>query len=398
MAANPGFLPPISLPQGRATGRPKLCHYPRCCAHPPNPSRRDFFKHIVHGTTAAILSTASPPSNAEEASQPVVSAPTARTKPRKVTWGYGAENGPTNWGTLSEDWTLCATGHSQSPIAISYREAIPAAEAPRPTLSTNPAKFVIRTREVAPGAANRSLVCEPYIPPPPPLVGDAPPVDTYKPPPPAAVVKIPDVATYVLRSFHFHAGSSEHVLDGNRGAMETHFIFEKRSRASQPQSNSSSPASPSPSPSTQTESGGTDAVVGPAPAEAADAPQVVVLGVMGLVAEKSDPWLEEIIQKIPIITAEDARPAGLVMDLDLGTVLPAFEYVNLYTYEGSLTTPPGTEGVFWIISGNRTHASEEDISALLSLQGGENIRPLQPLNDRKVWKYPSIPVSDDRRQ
>lgn len=305
----------------------------------------------------------------------------SRTKPGPVTWGYAAENGPDQWGTLSEDWQLCATGQSQSPIAISYREAVAAGDTPRPMLKTAPAKFAVRLREAAPGAANRSLVAEPYIPRPPPLVGDAPPVDTYTPPPPAALITIPDVATYTLRSLHFHVDSSEHVLDGTRGVLEAHFVFEMLSRAP-PSSGSTSEAKVS------------EEEVVPPPAEAADAQQTLVVGVMGLPGEKSEPWLEEVVDKIPIITAEDARPSGIVMDLDLGMVLPDFARVDLYSYSGSLTTPPGTEGVCWIVVGERVQVSQAELNSLVSLQGGANVRPLQPLNERKVMRFPAVPVED----
>ncbi|GER25836.1 carbonic anhydrase family protein [Striga asiatica] len=35
-----------------------------------------------------------------------------------ISYDLGAENGPQNWGNLGPNWTLCATGQSQSPINI----------------------------------------------------------------------------------------------------------------------------------------------------------------------------------------------------------------------------------------------------------------------------------------
>lgn len=35
-----------------------------------------------------------------------------------IEWGYAAENGPENWGELSEDFALCSTGQEQSPVNL----------------------------------------------------------------------------------------------------------------------------------------------------------------------------------------------------------------------------------------------------------------------------------------
>lgn len=53
------------------------------------------------------------------------------------------------------------------------------------------------------------------------------------------------------------------------------------------------------------------------------------------------------------------------------------------SYEGSLTTPPCTEGVWFYVSGSILAASTEDISAFTALYD-HNYRPVQPLNGRSV--------------
>lgn len=61
------------------------------------------------------------------------------------------------------------------------------------------------------------------------------------------------------------------------------------------------------------------------------------------------------------------------------------EEKTAYYYEGSLTTPPCTEGVRWIIFENPIEFSKDQI-ALFSKFYGNNNRPLQPANGREIIK------------
>ena len=66
------------------------------------------------------------------------------------------------------------------------------------------------------------------------------------------------------------------------------------------------------------------------------------------------------------------------------TVNPSafFPYkMEYYHYFGSLTTPPCTEGVSWIVLKNPVEASKEQIEMMKSIIG-ENARPVQKLNKR----------------
>nr|XP_054955878.1 carbonic anhydrase 5A, mitochondrial isoform X2 [Pan paniscus] len=78
---------------------------------------------------------------------------------------------------------------------------------------------------------------------------------------------------------------------------------------------------------------------------------------------------------------------------DPSTLLPTcWDY---WTYAGSLTTPPLTESVTWIIQKEPVEVAPSQLSAfrtlLFSALGEEekmmvnNYRPLQPLMNRKVW-------------
>lgn len=284
--------------------------------------------------------------------------------PTKVAWGYAPENGPAAWGGMRDEWALCDAGTAQSPIALSYRSAVVSDVAKKPRVTTGKGSFKVKWKEVLPFAACKSLVLEPYVPPPPPLVGDAPPVDIYSPPPPAAVLSIPDVGEYRLRNVHFHADRSEHVLNGNAGVMEAHFVFDRLSRTVAPED---------------------------APdelSEAADA-NIAVVGLMASSAEKSSPWFSSFMAAATAKAAEDIPQAGFLMDIDLTDVIPDFDSTDVYTYAGSLTTPPGTEGIRWIVIGEQAKASKADIAALVKIQQGPNSRPVQPLGSRKVARFPA---------
>jgi len=65
-----------------------------------------------------------------------------------------------------------------------------------------------------------------------------------------------------------------------------------------------------------------------------------------------------------------------------------------FAYEGSLTTPPCTEGLKWYIMNDYVHASEVQIAKILSIFEA-NARPTQPMNRRIVQHCPhreGVPV------
>lgn len=58
---------------------------------------------------------------------------------------------------------------------------------------------------------------------------------------------------------------------------------------------------------------------------------------------------------------------------------------DFYKYSGSLTTPPCSEGVYWMVFKQPIQASAEQIQQMNSLMG-DNSRPFQPTNARAVLK------------
>ncbi|XP_011783476.1 PREDICTED: carbonic anhydrase 5A, mitochondrial [Colobus angolensis palliatus] len=101
--------------------------------------------------------------------------------------------------------------------------------------------------------------------------------------------------------------------------------------------------------------------------------------------------LQSLVDILPEIKHKDARAA--MGPFDPSSLLPACR--DYWTYAGSLTTPPLTESVTWIIQKEPVEVAPSQLSAfrtlLFSALGEEekmmvnNYRPLQPLMNRKVW-------------
>lgn len=322
------------------------------------------------GGTRVPRASASAAPDAADAEPAVISTtPTVGKKtatqtqtPSKVTWGYTSENGPEKWGTLNEDWAICSHGQLQSPISISYKSSkIASLGDSRPVLSvTRGSKFALRHKEATPQAAHKWLVIEPVAPAPPAVVGDAPPVDVMPTPAPAAVITVPGYGRYRLKSAHFHTDGSEHVMNGVRGAMECHFVF----------------------PLERAE----DTSSGAAP------PHHVVVGLLIEETGTTSPWIDGVLRNG--VKASGDEP-DRVVEVDLESALPNFNAGNVYTYPGSLTTPPGSEGIYWIVMNDRAKVTREDRYLLENYQGGPNTRPLQETNGRQVTQFPAV-ISESR--
>jgi carbonic anhydrase len=57
---------------------------------------------------------------------------------------------------------------------------------------------------------------------------------------------------------------------------------------------------------------------------------------------------------------------------------------DYYRFNGSLTTPPCTEGVRWIVMKKPVTASKEQIDTFSKVMGHPNNRPIQPINARQI--------------
>jgi carbonic anhydrase len=93
----------------------------------------------------------------------------------------------------------------------------------------------------------------------------------------------------------------------------------------------------------------------------------------------ADVALAKILPRLPAET--NARNA-LDESLNAAAFLP--ESLDYYFYQGSLTTPPCSEGVDWFVLQTQLTASREQAQALMRAIGGANNRPLQARNGREV--------------
>ncbi|MGC3002342.1 carbonic anhydrase [Streptomyces sp. G35A] len=143
-----------------------------------------------------------------------------------------------------------------------------------------------------------------------------------------------DGTAYQLRQFHFHL-PSEHTEDGEHAAMEMHFVHEDGK-------------------------GG-----------------LAVLGVL-MRAGRGHSAFTDLWQHLP---AEEGGRSRLTRPLDLTRFLPGDR--DQYRYEGSLTTPPCTEGVKWTVLEDQVGVTPRQVAAYRELFPRSN-RPVQPRNDREV--------------
>jgi carbonic anhydrase len=148
---------------------------------------------------------------------------------------------------------------------------------------------------------------------------------------------IMDGETYALQQFHFHS-PSEHTIDGESFAMELHLVHKNAQ--------------------------GSIAVIG-------------LMIAQGAVNET----LQGIFENLPMkITSEESPHSEVEIDLSELFTLDA----GMYRYDGSLTTPPCTEGVKWHIGMDPIELSAEQIQAFRALYRGNN-RPLQNRYERPVY-------------
>jgi len=152
--------------------------------------------------------------------------------------------------------------------------------------------------------------------------------------PSGSSLKIGD-QSYELLQFHFHTPSEETVA-GKHAAMVAHFVHRNR------------------------------------------AGELGVIGVLMEQGKKQNAAFAGIFEHLP-------RPGEKIMvdelTLDLAALLPTDKHY--YAYEGSLTTPPCSQGVHWMVLKTPVMMGAEQIKAFRRLFSA-NARPIQPLNGRIV--------------
>jgi len=152
---------------------------------------------------------------------------------------------------------------------------------------------------------------------------------------------------FTSKQLHFHT-PSEHLIDGVTFPLEMH-IVNVRPDSSNP-----------------------------------DKSSYVVLSVM-LKMGKENKFLKEFLNDIPGEEGEKhALQGGEVKIDDLLSQFTTGDMKSYYAYNGSLTTPPFTEAVQWLILKHVAEASEEQILKIEKMEGN-NARHVQAVNERKVF-------------
>ena len=141
--------------------------------------------------------------------------------------------------------------------------------------------------------------------------------------------------TYYLKQIHFHE-PSEHKINGIIYPIEMHLVHVSKSG------------------------------------------NITVLGVLG--EEGSESQLFEFFESfLPI---ENGATKSIHKKIDLSSLF--LKDKNYYSYGGSLTTPPCTEGVNWIVFKEPIILSVEEVLKLRNNMPINNYRNEQPLNNRIV--------------
>ncbi len=142
-------------------------------------------------------------------------------------------------------------------------------------------------------------------------------------------------AEYQLVQFHFHT-PSEHQFNGQPYAMELHLVHQNENS------------------------------------------QLAVLGLMIQEGKKNEN-LQAVWDMLPKEKTEQDLPIGEPINLE--ALLP--ETDSFFHYDGSLTTPPCTEDVKWVVFEQPIEMSKEQIEAFQQIFPA-NHRPVQPLNEREI--------------
>ena len=111
------------------------------------------------------------------------------------------------------------------------------------------------------------------------------------------------------------------------------------------------------------------------------------LGVVGQLYRLGDP--DPVVQALI-----DAYPQS-GQTIHTGFTLNAADFVpsdrGYYHYDGSLTTPPCTEGVDWYVLQEVRTVSQEQVNRIAALHNGFNHRPIQARNGRTVFSVGARP-------
>lgn len=241
----------------------------------------------------------------------------------KVKWGYTGNDGPSHWAKLSPHFSLCQKGKEQSPVNILKETAV----------SKNALKIHYLSAPMVildDGETNLMIGHEQTI------INDGHTIQLNFPKKSLHEFITFQGKKYRLIQFHLHV-PAENQIAGKSFPFEIHFVH-------------------------QGENG--------------------ILAVIAVLAStgKANAYIDKIIKHMPrkpgkekVIKGERINPLNF---------LPTEH--DYYHFPGSLTTPPCSEGVQWLVMKNTITISADQIKKLKTVIKKENARPLQHLNGRKI--------------
>ncbi len=141
--------------------------------------------------------------------------------------------------------------------------------------------------------------------------------------------------TFELKQFHFHS-PSENTIEGHSYPMEAHFVHADKDG------------------------------------------NLAVIAVMFELGEENAE-LEKAWAHMPELAGEKHSLPSM---LDAKALLPA--NLDYYRFNGSLTTPPCSEGVWWLVMKHFDTASKAQVDKFANILQHPNNRPIQPLNARMI--------------
>jgi len=153
-----------------------------------------------------------------------------------------------------------------------------------------------------------------------------------------------DGNSYEFQQLHFHT-PAEHLIDGITYPMEMHLVHSR-----------------------------------PGPVAGAPPSYLVISLLMRM--GKPNRFLAEFLDAVPAEPGKSAELHGVFF----GHVFPPgldLEHVHYYHYKGSLTTPPYTESVDWLIAKEVIEAAPKQIQRI-NLIEGDNARHVQALYSRAI--------------
>lgn len=151
---------------------------------------------------------------------------------------------------------------------------------------------------------------------------------------PGSKIEIGD-KTFELKQFHFHAPSENRIM-GRSFPMEAHFVHSDKEG------------------------------------------NLAVIAIMYSVGEQH----QELEKAWAFMPEEAGKKNQLSVPVDAARLMSTNR--DYYRFNGSLTTPPCTEGVEWYVMKSIQSVSKQQLDKFVEIMAHDNNRPIQPLNARIV--------------